>query len=395
MQNEVDLELSYGPVNILFMGTYPPRDCGIATFTRDLASSIEKKFFPSIKSKILAVNEKDSDFYDYPEEVIHKINEKDIQDYVEIAKKINEDNDINFVCIQHEYGIFGGEYGSYLIEFLKRVKKPIIVTLHTVKDNPDEKRKKVTQEIAKYSDAIVVLINLSKNLLERKYEIDADKIYVIPHGIHHVDFIHPPTEKKFFNTNGKVILSTFGLLGAKTKGLDYTINALADLVKDYPNLVYAIIGTVHPNVIKEHTNCMESLKKRVKELGLENNVIFIEEYLELDELLNSLIETDIYLTPFVEKDRKSSGTLSYAMGCGRICISTPFYFAEDLIEDNDDGILVEFEDSKGFVDAIRKVLEDPKFKKEMEQKAYKKTRPMVWESVAEDYLKLYEKINEK
>jgi len=376
---------------ILFVGTYPPRKCGIATFTKDLSSAIENRFSQSIKINVLAVNDNETIDLKYPKEVVYKINKENLEEYINLAEKVNED-DIGLVCIQHEYGIFGGPYGAYLVEFLKRLNKPSIVTLHTVKDDPDEKRKEVTQDIAKYSDALVVIIKKSKETLERQYGISSNKIHVIPHGIHYVDFVHPPKEKTFFNTKDKIILSTFGLLGAKSKGIDYVIQALPEIIKEYPNVIYAIIGKVHPDVIKKGVDYTGDLKKLIKDLGVEDNVKFYDKYLELDELLKALVETDIYLTPFVEKDRKSSGTVAYAMGCGRACIATPFYFAEDIIDEGKNGFIVGFNDSEGFTQSIKKILRDPEFKRRLEKNAYEKTRHMLWDNVADDYYSLWESI---
>ena len=235
---------------ILHMGTYPPRECGIATFTQDLAVAMNKEFSPKFKSKVIALDNDLSKNFDYPDEVIFRVNSGNVQDYVDIAKKINKMQSIKLINIQHEYGIFGGYYGDFILSFLKIVKKPVVITFHTVKDNPTANGKKVTQEIVNQSHAVVVIIKKAKEVLKKEYSIDKKNIFVIPHGLHPVPFKHPPKIKTFFNTQNKIVLCTFGLLGDKRKGLDYVIEALPYVIKKHPNVIYSILGTIHPDVLK-------------------------------------------------------------------------------------------------------------------------------------------------
>ena len=375
------------------MGTYPPRECGIATFTQDLAVAMNKEFSPKLKSKIIALDNDLSKNFDYPAEVIFRINNGNVQDYVDIAKKINRTRAIKLINIQHEYGIFGGYYGDFILSFLKIVKKPVVITFHTVKDNPTVNRKKVTREIVNQSHAVVVITKKAKKVLKKEYGIDKKKIFVISHGLHPVLFKHPPKIKTFFNTQNKIVLCTFGLLGDKGKGLEYVIEALPYVIRKHPNVIYAILGTLHPDVLKtSRREAFGELKIKIKNLGLKNNVRFYSKYLGLKELLIALHETDIHLTPFLEKDRKSSGTLAYALGCGRACISTPFYFAEDIIKNRKNGILVDFKDSRGIANAINQILDNPNLKANLEKQAYDQTRHMTWPNIAKNYCQIYKQI---
>lgn len=376
------------------MGTYPPRECGIATFTKDLITAMDKRFNPKVESKIIAMDKESSKNFEYPNKVIYRINDDQVQEYIDTAKKINMSDDIKLVYIQHEYGIFGGNEGDFLLDFLKNLKKPVVLTLHTVSDNPHPHKKNVTQELIKHSSAVIVIIKKAKEVLIKEYGIDENKIFVIPHGIHPVPFKHPPKTKTFFNMNDKIVLSTFGLLGGKSKGLDYIIEALPYVIKKYPNVIYAILGAIHPDVLKANKGKVRSdLKNKIKTMGLNNHVIFYDYYLSIEDLLTALQETDIYLTPYVQKDRKSSGTLAYAMGCGRACISTPFYFAEDIIKNMKNGIIVDFKDSKGFADAIIHILDNPDLKSQFEKRSYEQTRHMTWPNIANDYYQVYKQIS--
>ncbi len=339
------------------------------------------------------MNKGESDI-NYPKEVMFSINDSNIQDYIHAANQINKMNDVKLVNIQHEYGIFGGKEGDFLLTFLKKIKKTVIVTFHTVVDEPSAHRKKITQEIAKHSSAIIVIIKKAKEVLQKEYGIDGKRVFVVPHGIHKVPFKRPPKTKKFFGTKDKIVLSTFGLLGGKSKGLEHVIEALPRVIRKNPNVIYAILGTLHPDVLKtpDKVKKWNELKLKIKHLGLENHVRFYNTYLSLDDLLTALQETDIYLTPYISKDRKSSGTLAYALGCGRVCICTPFYFAEDMITNNENGIIVDFNNPKAFADAINHILENPDLKAKIEKRAYDDTRNTTWGNVANSYYQIQKSV---
>ena len=378
--------------SVAFISTYPPGQCGIATFTKDLSTAMNKKFYPKFKSKIIAMDNDLSKSFNYPDEVIFRINYAEIQDYVYVAEKINKDPTIKLVDIQHEYNIFSGSDGDYILHFLKKLEKPVVTTLHSVIDDPSFKRIEVTQEIINKSHAVVVFIDKAKEVLKNVYGID-NNVFVIPHGVHPVAFRHPSKIKTFFKTRDKIILSTFGLLGSKSKGLDYVIEALPQVIKKHPNVIYAILGISHPDVLRKIGNSYsDRLKAKIENLGLKNHVRFYNRFLNLKDLLHALQETDIYLTPYVGKDRKSSGTLAYALGCGRASISTPFYYAEDIIKDKENGLLIDFKDSKGFADAINFLLDNPKLRAKFEKRVYDQTRHMTWPNVAKNYNQIYDQI---
>ena len=234
---------------ILFMGSYPPRECGIATFTKDLTSSIDKRFSPKIKTKILAVNKNGSNIYNYPKKVIFQISDNDIKDYIEMAKKINISRDIKLVCIQHEFGIFGGEYGDYLLTFLEIIEKPVIITFHSIVPNPNERLKKVVGAIAEKVGLIVVMTKKGIDILRKDYNLQTP-IKIIPHGIPNVSFEEQIKEKKNMGFGDRIILSSFGLMN-RGKGYEYVIEALPEIIKEYPKLLYLIVGETHPVIRKK------------------------------------------------------------------------------------------------------------------------------------------------
>lgn len=374
-----------------FVSTYPPRECGIATFTQDLVTAVDKKL-KILKSKIIAINNNGSAMYNYGRKVRFQIDQTELDSYSDAAAFINGSNTMKLVNIQYEFGIFGGKYGDYIIPFLKMIKKPVVTTFHSVIENPKKYRKEVVRGICKCSNKVVVTINKAKEILEKDYGINKSKIEIIPHGIHPVDFISPSRSKRTFGKN-RIILSTFGLINPR-KGLENVIHALPAVIKKYPNIIYIILGETHPNVrLKEGENYRKKLIQKVKKLGLKKHVKFYNKYLPLRELFKYLKATDIYITPYNNKNQVSSGALSYAFGCGRACISTPYYFAKDLL-DNKRGILIDFKNPNSIANAIIHILDNPDLKKEMEKKAYDYSRFMIWPRVAEHYLKLFNQVLE-
>ena len=273
---------------MLFMGTYPPRECGIATFTQDLSTAMDKKFNPKLKSKIVAM-----DFpglnYNYPDEVILNINQDNIQEYINVARKINETDSIKLVNIQHEFGIFGGYYGKHLLKFVETLNKPMIITLHTIVPESISKsntRKRVLQEIVKKAKQVIVLNKLGINILEKDYEIDVSKVVVIPHGIHDINYEESINEKIKLGYENNIILSSFGFV-SRHKGYEYIIDALPQVIKKFPNVIYLIVGGIHPkHYLKEGNKYLMFLKNKVKVLGLEKNVEFTEKYEPLNNIIN-------------------------------------------------------------------------------------------------------------
>ncbi len=371
------------------MGTFPPRECGIATFTRDLTNAMDKKFSPLIKSKILAMNDNSINTYNYPKNVLLNLNEDSIQEYIDTAKKINKIDAVKLISIQHEFGIFGGDYGSHLTSFLNEINKPVIITFHSVLPKPNNQLKKVVQNLAEKSVCFIVMTKNAVEILRKDYEIN-NPIKVIPHGIPTVSFGSNKKEKEKIGYKNNTILLTFGMLGAG-KGCENVIEALPKLVKKFPNLLYLIVGETHPIVrINEGEKYRNFLKNKVKELNLQKNVKFYNKYVKLSEIIKYLKAADIYVCSNTDPNQAVSGTLAYAMGCGRAVISTPFIHAKEAVNPKT-GILVEFNNSQSFADAILKLLSNPDLKEKMNKNAYLNTRHMTWPNVVESYMEVFNK----
>ncbi|MEM4625201.1 MAG: glycosyltransferase [Candidatus Pacearchaeota archaeon] len=373
-----------------FLCSYPPRECGIATFTRDLTNAMDRRFNPRLKSEVIAIN-KDQDIYNYSKKVVLELNEGDIEDYINVAKQINSREDIKIVCIQHEFGLFGGEYGSYIVPFLETLKKPVVVTFHSVLPKPDELRKKVVSAIALRSAAIIVMAKTAVDILEKDYGINKDKIFVVHHGIPNVKLKDSEEIKKELRLDGKLVLSTFGLL-SRGKGIEYVIKSLPPLVKKYPNLLYLIIGETHPVVRKkEGEKYREELEELIIKLEIRKNVKFYNKYLSLKEIINYLQATDVYIFTNLEQNQITSGTLAYAMGCGKAIVSTPTLYSKELLQDKR-GIIVRLMDPDSYTEAIDKLLSDSSLRREMEKNAYTFSRQMIWSNVALNYLKIFNQV---
>lgn len=376
---------------VCFLSSFPPRECGIATFTKDLTSAMDKKFNPRLKSQIIALNENVS-FYNYGDKVIMQINKDDIEDFINTAKRINNSKKIKLVCIQHEFGLFGGEYGNYIVPFLETIKKPVVVAFHSVLPNPTEVRRKVVRFIAFKSAAIIVMAKRAIKILKEDYGVREDKIHVIMHGVPNVPLCDSPAIKKRLRINPeKIVLSSFGLLN-RGKGIEHVIGALPKLVKKYPNILYLVIGETHPVVRKkEGEKYRNELIQKVEELGLKNNVKFYNKYLTLREIKDYLLATDVYICPNLDKNQIVSGTLSYALGCGKAVVSTRTAYSEEVLADKR-GVLVDFENPNSFVKAVGQIISDKEFRKKLESDAYAFSRPMIWPNVASAYLSIFNKI---
>jgi len=374
-----------------FMSSFPPRECGIATFTQDLSSAMNKKWNPRLKSRILALDEEAS-YYNYNNKVLMQMNSEDIESYINIAKKINHSKKIKIVSIQHEFGLFGGKYGDYIIPFLETIKKPVLVTFHSVLPNPDDVRKRIVRFICDKSAGTIVMAQKAVDILKNDYGVPEEKIHVVYHGIPTVPFQKNEHFKKKLKLDGKIVLSTFGLLG-RGKGIEYVIRSLSNLVKKYPNLLYLVMGQTHPGVSKkEGESYRNELIAEVEKLGLQKNVKFYNKYMALQEIIDYLLASDAYICTNLEKAQIVSGTLSYAMGCGRAVISTPIVYAEEVL-DNEKGIVIrETKDPQSYEEAIDKLLSNPDLKDRIEKNAYAFSRQMIWPNVARKYLKIFNKV---
>jgi len=375
---------------IIYLSTFPPRECGIATFTADLTDAMDDLFESAVESRIAAVNIDDVSRYRYPKKVIFQIDQYSRQEYAETAEKINRMNDVKLVNIQHEFGIFGGKYGAHILAFLEVIKKPSIVVFHSVLPSPDEEIKAIVCSIAEKASGLVVMTNLSREILIREYGIDKEKISVIPHGIHSMPFssnVKPKPEPGF---SKKINLLTFGMLN-RGKGLEYVIEALPEVVEAYPDLMYIILGVTHPNVLKEEGEAYRNfLIQRVHDLKLSSHVNFYNDYVSLDRLLHFLRAADIYISTSLNPNQAVSGTLSYALGSGRPVVSTPFAQAKEIITP-EAGVLVDFRSPDSYAKAIIKLLKEPALRDQMGKNAYFRTRNMTWENIALEYSELFSK----
>lgn len=388
----VYLRASRAPSHILFISTYPPRECGIATFTQDLTTALDKKFNPIVKTKICALNEQATSIYNYNPNVIHQLPANELEHYVAYAQKINSRSDIKLVNIQHEFGIFGGDWGDYLIPFLQALEKPIVLTLHSVLPGPNDYLKKIVKTMAAKTQALVVMNKISQKVLIQDYEVPQYKISYIPHGIPQVMYGPSKPFKEQMGLADKIVLSTFGLL-SENKGIQYVIRALPHIVARFPQVIYLIIGETHPNVRKNQGEKYRNfLNQEVKRLGLKNNVKFYNKYISLEEITNFLQATDIYLSTTVSRAQSVSGTLSYALGCGRPVISTPTQYAQHIINKKN-GVLVRFRSANDITKAVLGLLADERGMQSMGAQAYKDTRPMIWPNVAGSYFKIYQKLS--
>jgi len=369
------------------MGTYPPRECGIATFNQDLLNSSQKYLGERVDCRVVALNLFSVDTYVYPPEVEWKIYQNNKSEYIDLASKFNKDPMITGVMIQHEYGIYGGADGVNLLSFVETCKKPIVVTLHTVLAKPSRNMRSVTARIIERANIIVVLTQKSKEILEMVYPKSINKIHVIPHGIHASKFGGTASAKRKLRLENKSILSTFGLL-SRGKGIEFVIRALPKIVKSHPDILYLILGETHP-VVRRHEgeSYRIELEKLVSRLHLESHVKFYDQYLSLGDLLEFLNATDIYISTSCDPNQTVSGTLSYALGAGRAVISTRFTQALEIVT-KDTGRLVSVKDSDAYTTALEQMLSDKIALARMHRNAYDMTRPMLWSNVALQYSKL-------
>ena len=375
---------------ICFLSNFPPKECGIATFTQDLVNAMNKRFNPKVKSRVIALND-ESSIYNYDSHVIFEMDKDYLEDYINMAKRINRSDKIKIVCIQHEFGIFGGEYGSYIIPFLETIEKPVVVTFHSVLPQPNNLRKNVVKFICDKCAATIVMAESAIDILHDDYGVPKNKIHVIRHGIPDTPLKDTGPYKKKLRLENKIVLSTFGLL-SRGKGIEYMIKALPYLVKKYPNLLYIVIGETHPVVRKregeEYRNYLTNL---VKKLDLQNNVKFYNKYLDLSEIIEYLLATDVYIMTNLERNQIVSGTLSYAMGCGKAVVSTPNLYAQEVLN-NGRGMIAKLQSPKSYADCVDKILSNPELKRNIEQSAYAYARSMIWSNVASGYLHLFNKV---
>jgi len=382
------LVLGNNAKRIGYLSTYPPRECGIANFTKDLIDALCE--LVEFKASIIAVNEKGA-IYNYDRRVKWKIDRDYTEDYITAAEYVNS-SDIELIVVQHEFGIYGGDYGEHIKLFLENVKKPVITILHTVQPNFDQKAIEVLRYIVERSESIVVIAHAAIDILKHQ-KISYKKCVVIPHGCPKIECTNNKSIKESLGLNGRLVVSTFGLI-SRGKGIEYVIQALPEVIKKEPRIIYLIIGETHPEVRKqEGEKYRNELTKHVSDLGLEKHVRFTNRFITKRELIKFLQAADIYLTPYISPNQISSGTLIYALGAGKAVVSTPYYHAQEVLV-NDRGILCKFEDSGSIAEAITRLL-DENFRSEIQKRAYKYSRRFLWKNVAKKYVKLFKEVTEK
>lgn len=374
-------------MRVLFVGSYPPRECGIATFTRDLVASVGDTGLATCD--VIAIDEPESGARVYPSEVVARIARDDRSSYVAAAAFANA-RPYDVVCVQHEYGLFGGHAGSMFLNFAKALQKPLVVSMHTVLSEPCVAIRDVAQAIAQRADKVVVLSPSGAGILEGVYGVAPGQIAMIHHGVPNVPFATTAAAKRRLGLHGRMVVSTFGLLN-RGKGIEYAIDAIDEIRRDHPDVLYIVLGKTHPGVLRTEGEAYRSrLLARIKERGLQGNVAFVDRYFGIEELLEYLGATDIYVTPYLEREQIVSGTLAYAVGCGKPVISTPYRYAVDLLGAGR-GLLCEFADSRSLAASLDRLLSDNALRAQTARTAYAYGREMTWDHVAREYARLFTK----
>ncbi len=376
------------PNRIAVVGNYLPRRCGIATFTTDLCDALHAEYGTT---ELLALPVNDSEEgYDYPARVRFELSEDNLASYRQAADFLNFSN-VDLVCLQHEYGIFGGRAGGHILELLRRLRMPFVSTLHTVLREPTPDQRAVMQEIATLSDRLIVMSQQSVEILQEVFHVSAEKIDLIPHGIPDLPFTDPSFYKDAFGTEGKEVLLTFGLL-SPNKGIENVIKALPKILSRHSNVVYMVSGITHPHILRrEGDKYREYLQNLAKELGVEASVIFRNRFVSPQEMVELIGAADIYITPYKHKAQVVSGTLAYALSAGKAIISTPYLHAIELL-DQERGTLVPFDDPEAIATKTVELLDNATARHAMRKRAYLYARDMVWNRVAQKYMKSFERI---
>lgn len=372
---------------IAIVGNHLPRKCGIATFTTDLCDSLVALRGDDACFTV-AISDSDQS-YAYPERVRFEIREGDPSSYRRAADFLNLSN-VETICLQHEFGIFGGTSGSYILRLLREVRAPVVTTLHTVLREPTTPQRQVLEEVARLSDRLVVMSGRAVDYLREIYQIPADKIDLIPHGIPDTPFVDSNFYKDQYGLEGKTIILTFGLL-SPNKGIEHAIRALPMIVEHHPDVVYMVLGATHPNVIREQGEAYrESLVQLARDLGVTRHVMFIDEFVSLERLMEYIGAADIYVTPYLNEQQIVSGTLAYATGAGKAVVSTPYWYAEELLAEGR-GLLTPFGDADKLAAQVTQLLEHDVERHAIRKRAYMNAREMIWPEVGRRYLESFEK----
>lgn len=378
-------------MKLAYIGTYLPRECGIGTFTKDLLHSMVRDNGKETKANegfVVALNDHEQT-YPYPEEVKLIIRQEQQADYLEAANFINLSG-ADLCILEHEFGIFGGQNGVYILPLLHRLEIPLVVTLHTILNAPSYNEKAVLIEICKMASKIVVMSHKAIGFLTRIYRVPKEKIVLIEHGVPDIHF-NQALSKKEFKLEDKKVLLTFGFIG-RNKGIETVIKALPQIIEKYPNVLYMVLGKTHPNVLRhsgeEYRNYLHRL---IKSLNLADNVLFLNEFIDQKELFKYLSASDIYITPYLNEAQITSGTLSYAMGVGCAVISTPYWYATEVLADGR-GRLFNFNNSDELAAIFKELLNQPNLLKDLQKKAYEYGRNITWPKIGEKYMALVKSI---
>jgi glycosyltransferase involved in cell wall biosynthesis len=372
---------------IAIVGDYLPRKCGIATFSHDLRGGLAGQY-PNVEVFVAPVNDV-AEGYTYEDEVRFEFAENDLDSYRRAAEYLNL-SDADVVCLQHEYGIFGGPAGSFILALLKDLRIPVVTTLHTILAVPNADQRRVLEELCALSSRLIVMTERGLSMLHEIYGVSLDKIDLIAHGIPDLPFVDPNFSKDLFGVEGREVLLTFGLL-APNKGIEVALRALPEIVREFPDLVYIILGATHPKLVREQGETYRlGLERLARDMGIGRNVSFHDRFVELPQLAEFLGVADIYLTPYLNEAQITSGTLSYAFGSGKAVVSTPYWHARELLEDGR-GVLVPFGDSASLAREVTALLKDEKRRHAMRKRAFLLGREMIWPKTAQRYMESFEK----
>jgi len=375
------------PTRIAVVGNYLPRECGIATFTTDICTALTDEYG---RGRLFAIPVNDPDSrYDYPEQVRLEVEQEDLASYERAADFLNF-NGNDLVSLQHEYGIYGGDAGSHILTLLRKLKMPLVTTLHTVLREPDRLQREVLEEIASLSDRLVVMSELAAGMLRDVYGVPGEKIDVIPHGVPEMPFMDPNYFKDKFGTEGKSVLLTFGLL-SPNKGIENVIRALPAILAQHPNVVYIVSGVTHPHVRqRDGERYREGLKALAEELGVSSQLIFNNRFVGAEELIEHVGAADIYITPYRQEAQAVSGTLAIALGAGKAIVSTPYWHAKELLAEQR-GVMVPFDDPASIAKAVLRLLENDAERHAMRKRAYLYSRETTWPKTARAYMASFQR----
>src|SRR5690349_13940592 len=371
---------------IAFVGDHLPRKCGIATFTSDLLAAVSAAH-PESQCLSVSVNDIKGG-YEYPEVVRFEIEEQDLPSYLRAADFLNISN-VDVVCLQHEFGIFGGPAGGHILALLRELRMPVVTTLHTILREPRTDQRRVMEGLISLSTRLVVMAERGRQMLHGLYQVPLAKIDLIHHGIPDVGFVDPTYFKDQFGVEGKVVLLTFGLL-SPNKGIEHVLNALPQILGEFPEVVYIVLGATHPNEVREHGEAYRlSLEIFAKRNKIDKSVIFYNQFVDLESLKEFIGAADLYVTPYLNEAQITSGTLAYTFGCGKAVVSTPYWHAAELLAD-DRGVLVPFADAPAIAREVIALLRDDTRRHAIRKNAYKIGREMVWSNVAQMYMRSFE-----